>query len=162
MHRRRDLSPGICLSRGLAEAVAERLRTSALDLYALGDLHLHISGCPNSCGRHLVADIGLSGASRRINDHPLPHYTVQVGGHVEAGQTRLGEPVGQIPARNVPDYLADLLSAFAASEQVGDFGAYLAAGGRQMAADLISAHTHVPEFAADPAYYQDWGAAIGK
>lgn len=59
---------GICLSRGLARAVRDELAGNAIPLDRWGDLSIHISGCPNSCGRHPVGNIGLSGAARRIGD----------------------------------------------------------------------------------------------
>ena len=63
---------GICLSRGLAKAVRSELSTSALDLDSLGDFSIHISGCPNSCGRHpcgccTKAWIHRCGSKRRLN-----------------------------------------------------------------------------------------------
>jgi len=54
---------GICLSRGLAKAIRRELTGSQLKLESMGDLAIHISGCPNSCGRHPVGNIGFSGAA---------------------------------------------------------------------------------------------------
>lgn len=149
---------GICLSRGLAEAVARRLRASDADLDAAGELKLFISGCPNSCGRHPVADIGLSGAARRVEGRLVPHYAVHLGGRLAANQTRLGTQEGTIPARNVPDFLADYLAAFVASEEAPDFEAFVDNGGREKARELLAAHVHVPDFTEDRNYYYDWGA----
>src|ERR1019366_10089873 len=39
---------GICLSRGLAKAIRRELTGSQLKLESMGDLAIHISGCPNS------------------------------------------------------------------------------------------------------------------
>ncbi len=55
---------GICLARGLAKAMRGELSASALDLDSIGDFSIHISGCPNSCGRHPIGNIGFSGAAR--------------------------------------------------------------------------------------------------
>jgi sulfite reductase beta subunit-like hemoprotein len=122
---------GIGLSRDLAEAVTTALEDSGLDLAALGDLRLHISGCTNACGRHPVADIGLYGTARRVDGTTVPHYVLQLGGHVEDGKTVLASGTTAVPADQVPAVLVRLLAAFAASG-TSDFDAFLAAGGRAL------------------------------
>src|ERR1035437_5360447 len=81
---------GICLSRGLAKAIRRELTGSQLKLESMGDLAIHISGCPNSCGRHPVGNIGFSGAARRVDGQLIPYYAVQLGGRVTEGHTRFG------------------------------------------------------------------------
>ena len=149
--------PGLCLSRGLAQAIAENLRASELDLDSLGELKIRISGCHNSCGRDETADIGFAGAVRRVDGHPAPHYTVLLGGRVQAGETRLGEAVGTLPARNVPSFLRDLLGAFAASPQFPDFEAFRKAA-EGTVAGLIDLYAALPAFEEERDYYRDWGA----
>ena len=147
---------GICLSRGLAEAIANRLQDSQLDLHSLGKLGINISGCPNSCGRHPIADIGFSGAARRVDGRLVPHYSVHLGGSIGSGEARLASPVGTIPARNVPAFLLDLLVQFAASG-AADFTAFAVEQGDAIKA-LLSDHRHVPLFSEDRKYYYDWGS----
>jgi len=149
---------GICLSRGLASAVADALSCNALDLAALGDLKIHISGCPNSCGRHPVADIGLFGAARRVKGRLVPHYVVQLGGRVAEGETRLAEGKATVPARNAPSFLKGFLKAFSRSPQCPDFHAFLEDGGRRLARDLLVEWREIPGFEIDKNCYFDWGA----
>ena len=149
---------GIGLSRGLAIAIRRELESDGLDLDALGDLHLQISGCPNSCGRHCVADVGLFGAARRVAGRLVPHYVVQLGGRVGEGRTRLAEGKTAIPARNVPAFVKQLLAAYARSPQCPDFGAWLDAEGRTVADALLAHHATVPPFDLDKTPYYDWGA----
>jgi sulfite reductase (ferredoxin) len=150
---------GICLSRGLSGAIATAIARSGLDLSGpAGELSLHISGCPNACGRHPVAKIGLYGAARRVEGHLVPHYVVQLGGHVEEGKTVLAEGGTPIPARNVPAFVVDLLKAFKEAPLLGDFATFLSAGGRQAAEELLERHAHTPGFDEDKNYYYDWGA----
>ena len=129
---------GICLSRGLAQAISQVLSSDGLDLDALGPLAIRISGCPNSCGRHPVADIGLHGAARRIGGELIPHYVVQLGGRVGEGLARLAQGATAIPARNVPVFLTELLREFARSPHCPDFHAFLDAGGRRTAQQLLA------------------------
>jgi sulfite reductase (ferredoxin) len=149
--------PGLLFSRGLAAALSERLRAGTLDLAALGELRIKVSGCPNACGHHPVADIGFSGALRRVGERQVPHYTVHLGGVVQAGATHLAEVVGALPARGVPGFLVDLLAAFAASAQSSDFTAFVR-GNEALIGDLLTRHAAVPAFEEDSSYYCDWGA----
>ncbi len=149
---------GICQSRGLAGAVAEALVAGDLDLPALGALKIHISGCPNACGRHPIADIGLFGGSRKRDGRAVPHYTVQLGGVVAEGKTRLAEGRLRLPARNVPAFLVAFLQAFQQSPAHPDFPAFLVNGGRGRAEELAAGCAAVPSFEEDPGLYYDWGA----
>ena len=149
---------GICLSRGLASAIRDEITGDGLDLDRLGDLKINISGCPNCCGRHPVADIGLFGAARRAFGRLVPHYVLQLGGQVGEGRTRLAEGEQAVPARSLPSLIKDLLAAFGKSPQCPDFAAFLASGGRELAASLAIKYQQVPEFAANPHYYIDWSA----
>jgi len=149
---------GICLSRGLAGAIIDRLRQEGLDLDGRGELHLHISGCPNSCGRHPVASLGLHGAARRVGNYLVPHYVIQLGGRMAAGQTRLAQGREAVPARAVPAFVADFLHAFQASAQYPDYEAFLEAEGQEIVHQLADRYRAVPAFEEDPTYYYDWGA----
>jgi sulfite reductase (ferredoxin) len=150
---------GICLARGLAGAVAAALANDGIDLSGpAGELSLHISGCPNSCGRHPVAQIGLFGAARRVHGHLAPHYVVQLGGHVEEGRTVLASGTTLLPARNVPTFLVELLKAYDQSSQKPDFQAFLKAGGRETVERLAQQYAAIPSFDEDKNFYYDWGA----
>ena len=151
---------GICLSRGLADAIARALRKSDIDMDGLGELKIQISGCPNSCGRHPIADIGLFGAARRIAGRLVPHYVLQLGGKVAEGRTRLARGRNSIPGRNVPALLVDLIRDFEQSTQYPDFGAYLDAGGMGVADDLAAKYKPVPDFDEDKNFYYDWSADV--
>ena len=150
---------GICLSRGLAGAISEKLVQDRLDLDKLGDFSLHVSGCPNSCGRHPIANLGFYGVARRVGGRLVPHYVAQVGGGTVGDRTRLAEGKEPVPARSVPAFVADFLRAFLASPECPDYEAFLSAGGRETAKKLVAAHRHVPPFEEDPSCYHDWGAA---
>ncbi|MHB1033067.1 MAG: sulfurtransferase TusA family protein [Pirellulales bacterium] len=150
---------GICLSRGLAEAIRKTLSEGGLDLDALAAIKINISGCPNACGRHPVGDIGLFGAARRAHGRLVPHYVLQLGGTVEQGQTRLAEGNDAVPAKHVPALVEQLLGAFRNSSHYPDFKRFLANEGRGAAASLAARHGPVPDLTVNRDYYYDWGAA---
>ena len=150
---------GICLSRGLAKAVRQELSDSEIALEKLGNLRIHISGCPNSCGRHPVGDIGFSGAARRVDGRTVPYYAVQVGGRLGEGQTRLGTNVGALPARNAPVFVQKFLQAWQSSPHAADFDGFVDNGGIDAARCLVESHAETPVFKQQKEFFIDWDAS---
>lgn len=99
---------GLCLSRGLARAIEDTLAQSSLPGKA--GPTIHISGCPNSCGQHLIGGLGLQGRARRVHGRLMPCYEVFVGARVAEGAARLAQPIGIVPARRAPDFIAEALN----------------------------------------------------
>jgi sulfite reductase (ferredoxin) len=75
-------------------------------------LRLHITGCPNSCGQHWIADIGIEGKKIKSNGKMVDAYYFCVGGSV--GQfASIARPVGyRCPADEVPNAIARLIDYF--------------------------------------------------
>jgi sulfite reductase (ferredoxin) len=75
-------------------------------------LRLHITGCPNSCGQHWIADIGIEGKKIKSNGKMVDAYYFCVGGSV--GQiASIARPVGyRCPADEVPNAISRLLDNF--------------------------------------------------
>ncbi|MGA2179151.1 MAG: nitrite/sulfite reductase [Verrucomicrobiota bacterium] len=149
---------GICLSRGLAKAVRSELSASELDLDRLGDFSIHISGCPNSCGRHSIGNIGFSGAARRVGGNLVPFYAVQLGGRLAEGKSRFGVNVGAVPAKNAPAFVRDLLTAWKKSPDTADFHQFVDKNGRKIAGEILARHQDVPPIASRKEFYYDWDA----
>jgi len=75
-------------------------------------LKLHVTGCPNSCGQHWIADIGLEGKKLKHNGSLVDAYYFCVGGSVGAF-ARTARPVGyRAPATEVPEALERLLRTY--------------------------------------------------
>ncbi len=75
-------------------------------------LRLHVTGCPNSCGQHWIADIGIEGKKIKHDGRLVDAYYFCVGGSVGqfAGAAR---PVGyRIPATEVPEAIERLLKTY--------------------------------------------------
>ena len=56
-------------------------------------LKLHVTGCPNSCGQHWIADIGIEGKKLKVGDRMLDAYYFCLGGAVGLHQS-IARPVG--------------------------------------------------------------------
>jgi sulfite reductase (ferredoxin) len=76
------------------------------------DIKLHITGCPNSCGQHWIADIGIEGKKIKVDGKFVDAYYFCVGGGV--GQfASIARPVGyRCRAEEVPDAIARLLRTY--------------------------------------------------
>jgi ferredoxin-nitrite reductase len=79
-------------------------------------LNIHLTGCPNSCAQHRVADIGL--LATRIDDEP--GYRIFVGGGSGA-ERGLGRDLGHaVAAAEVPARIATMLAAYLAARADGE------------------------------------------
>src|SRR5262249_9375165 len=75
-------------------------------------LRINVTGCPNSCGQHRLADIGLEGKKMKIDGQMQDAYYFCLGGAVgtHAGFAR---PVGyRCAATEVPDAIERLLRVY--------------------------------------------------
>jgi len=93
-------------SRWLVEEMEERL--PGFDQH----LKLHVTGCPNSCGQHWIADIGIEGKKQKVNGELVDAYYFCIGGAL--GQlASIARPIGyRCPASDVPAALERLLQAY--------------------------------------------------
>lgn len=122
-------------------------------------LAIKISGCPNSCGQHWIADLGFYGNARKINGREVPFYQMLLGGGVdETGVTRFGLAIQSIPAKLAPVAVERVLEHYLEAREPGEtFRQYVLRHKveffRQKIADLAKS----PELTPD--MYQDWGDA---
>jgi sulfite reductase (ferredoxin) len=75
-------------------------------------LRLHVTGCPNSCGQHWIADVGIEGKKIKVEDRMLDAYYFCLGGGVGLHQS-MARPVGyRCLATEVPDAIERLLHRY--------------------------------------------------
>ena len=93
-------------ARWLVEEMEERLPEFDQQL------KLHVTGCPNSCGQHWIADVGLEGKKLKADGRLQDAYYFCVGGAVGKHQG-IARPTGyRCLATEVPDALERLLRAY--------------------------------------------------
>ena len=124
----------ITTSRGLGRAIERALegalaeggaRAAAVTLAK--DALVKISGCPHSCGRHHIADLGFHGAARKIGGKAMPVYQLHLGGGVDERGARFGAQIVKIPAKRVPAAVLRFVEHFATDRREGEtFRGYLA------------------------------------
>jgi sulfite reductase beta subunit-like hemoprotein len=120
-------------------------------------LAIKVSGCPNACGQHWIADFGFYGNARKIDGREVPYYLMLLGGGFdEQGVVRFGLAVQSIPARLAPQAVRRVLDHFIANRLPEEtFRQYVLRHKvetfRQLTGDLAKPAEMFPEI------YQDWG-----
>ncbi len=152
-------SIGVTSSKGLGTELRNRIlagngkyRDPLVD-----EMRIKISGCPNSCGQHHVADIGFFGMAVRMGDRQVPAFQMMLGGNAQ-GEGRLGKITMKIPARYIPDAVEKLVGAYVEQRNDGEkFGSWTSRVGTPHVQEILAEYKVVPEFTQDPMAYVDWG-----
>jgi sulfite reductase (ferredoxin) len=93
-------------ARGLVEALEQRLPGFEQHL------RINVTGCPNSCGQHWIADLGLEGKKMKVDGAVVDAYYFCVGGAVGRHQA-VARPIGlRLPATAVAPAIERLLRTF--------------------------------------------------
>lgn len=149
---------GLCLSRRAARACADALMESTVDIGTLAGVSIKISGCPNACGQHPVADIGFFGIAQRHKGRLLPCYRVVIGARNDRDNARLAASTGQVPARSLPDLLVALATDFQENRSPGEvFADYFERRGVSHFEAVVKQFGRIPPHADSPEFYRDWG-----
>ena len=112
---------GITSSMGLNLAVRERLAQMRLDDPLLREIHIKMSGCPNGCSQHHIADIGFYGASIKAGGHTLPAYVAHIGGQFDEGQVAYGQRLKvRLPAKRAPEAVERWLELYVEERRDGE------------------------------------------
>jgi sulfite reductase beta subunit-like hemoprotein len=101
---------GITRSLTLAEVLSRELAGETDP--EIQKIRIKISGCPNSCGHHHIADIGFYGNARKIGEQQAPYYQLLLGGKVDASGVRFGRQVMPVPAKPIPAIIRELLAFY--------------------------------------------------
>ncbi len=120
-------SLAITKSMGVGARIREYLsesgnRVEADDLVQqIGVFDIKISGCPNSCGQHHVADIGMTGLMVKGKDGvERPHYSLRVGGGC-GPDAKIGDRLdGRVPEEETPKVIAAIAKVYVAERAPGE------------------------------------------
>ncbi len=114
---------GITSSMGLNAAVRERLEAMQISDPLTKQLHVKMSGCPNGCSQHHIANIGFYGASIKVGEHTIPAYIPHVGGQYGApeGEIVYGARLKlRLPAKRVPEAVERWIRLYEAQREEGE------------------------------------------
>jgi sulfite reductase beta subunit-like hemoprotein len=112
---------GITSSMGLNQAVQDRLVGMQIDDPLTRRIHVKMSGCPNGCSQHHIADIGFYGASIKVGERTVPAYIPHIGGAYEGGEVRYGKRLKtRLPAKRVPEAIERWLRFYESERADGE------------------------------------------
>jgi sulfite reductase beta subunit-like hemoprotein len=95
---------GITSSMGLNRAIQDRIEAMEITDPLTRRVHIKMSGCPNGCSQHHIANIGFYGASLKVGGRTMPAYIPHLGGNYEGGTVLYGHRLkSRLPAKRVPD-----------------------------------------------------------
>jgi sulfite reductase (ferredoxin) len=112
---------GITSSMGLNHAVRERVESMGIEDPITKRIHIKMSGCPNGCAQHHIANIGFYGASIKAGEHTIPAYVAHIGGNYEGGDVVYGTRLKvRLPAKRVPDAVERWIRMYEAERSDGE------------------------------------------
>jgi sulfite reductase beta subunit-like hemoprotein len=151
---------GITSSMGLNQALQDRLVAMDITDERTRRIHVKMSGCPNGCGQHHIAQIGFYGASIKAGDYTIPAYIPHIGGSYEGGDVRYGKRLKtRLPAKRVPDALERWLRFYESNRESDheEFGPFADRVGTGAFEDLVRDLAMPTEFSLESMnLFIDW------
>ncbi|MEP7215284.1 MAG: nitrite/sulfite reductase [Anaerolineaceae bacterium] len=112
---------GITSSMGLNAAIQTRVEAMNVTDPLTRKIHIKMSGCPNSCGQHHIANIGFHGAAMKVGPQQLPAYHVFLGGAYDNGTMRLATQLKlRLPAKNGPEAVERFVAVYESNRTTGE------------------------------------------
>ena len=149
---------GISDSTSISLALEKVVRDEFPDLIFNNDIKIKISGCPNSCGQHGLASIGLHGSTIKDKQGKvMPALVVLLGGgKLLNGDGIISDKIIKIPSKRGPQALRYLLSDYEANSQDGEYyHDYFKRLGRNHFYQILKPLGDISAVA--PEEYIDWG-----
>jgi sulfite reductase beta subunit-like hemoprotein len=153
---------GITSSMGLNRAVNERIDDMQLDDELTRKIHIKMSGCPNGCSQHHIANIGFYGASLKIGGRAMPAYIPHIGGNYEGGEVIYGTRLkSRLPAKRVPEAVERWVRLYEAERAEGEeFNAFAERAGAERFESEVKDLTMPADFSLDTMQqFIDWQRA---
>ncbi len=154
---------GITSSMGLGRAVGDTLKEMDISDPLVKQMHVKMSGCPNGCGQHHVADIGFHGAAAKAPGGQVPAYELFLGGSYDEGDSRFGLRVKtKVPTKRVPDAMKRILSFYQEERNDGElFKDFVARLGAPAFEPLLAEFKEVGELNRETIdSYMDWDKTV--
>jgi sulfite reductase beta subunit-like hemoprotein len=150
---------GITSSMGLNRAVKERVEAMEISDELTKRIHIKMSGCPNGCSQHHIANIGFYGASLKVGGRQMPAYIPHIGGNYEGGEVIFGTRLkSRLPAKRVPEAVQRWIELYEAERADGEeFNAFAERAGAERFEAAIKDLTLPAEFSLETMQqFIDW------
>ena len=154
---------GITSSMGLGRAVGDALADLDPSDSLVQQMHIKMSGCPNGCGQHHVADIGFHGAAAKGPGGQVPAYELFVGGSYDDGDVRFGQRVKtKVPAKKLPEAMKKVISLYQDKRNNGEiFKDFVSRVGVEVFEEVLVEYKEIPELNRESLdQYIDWDKTV--
>ncbi|MGB4861430.1 MAG: nitrite/sulfite reductase [Tepidiformaceae bacterium] len=112
---------GITASMGLNQAIQEKVEVMDIRDPLTKKIHIKMSGCPNSCGQHHIANIGFHGAAMKVGPQQLPAYHMFLGGSYDNGNLRMATQLKvRLPAKRGPEAVERVVNLYERDRKPGE------------------------------------------
>ncbi len=130
---------GITSSMGLNRAIQQRVEEMDIQDPLTRKVHIKMSGCPNGCSQHHIANIGFYGASIKVADKTIPAYIPHIGGTFVGGEVIYGTRLkSRLPSKRVPDAVERWLTYYQEQREEGEeFNAFAQRVGPAQFTELV-------------------------
>ncbi len=150
---------GITSSQGVGYAIREASFGWGYDDDPLvQQITVKASGCPNGCGQHHLAAIGLQGSSFSANGATIPCFDIFLGGGGYVGGDKFGTRVARVPSKRAPLAVKKLIDHYVSNRNEGEeFVAFVDRVGAKNLDTLLDEFKEVGPVHQDIQMYMDWG-----
>ena len=154
---------GITASMGLGRALSDAVEHVDTSDPLVRQMHVKMSGCPNGCGQHHIADIGFHGAAAKGPGGQVPAYELFLGGSYSQDDPRFGQRVkAKIPAKRAPEALQRIVSDYQSGH--GDdelFKDYVLRQGKDYFETMLADFRELPDLNRETLeQYIDWDKTV--
>jgi sulfite reductase (ferredoxin) len=113
---------GVTNSMTLAIILEEVIEDEFKHLIFDSEIKIKMSGCMNSCGQHMAAQIGLHGSSIKVGELVAPAMQVVLGGGVDrSGVGTVGDKIVKLPTKRMPAALRSILNDYETNAEEGEY-----------------------------------------
>ncbi|NLR90395.1 HEPN domain-containing protein [Flammeovirga agarivorans] len=149
---------GISSSTGIARVLGDLIKEEYPDLLTEDTFKIKISGCPNACGQHTIAQFGIHGSSLRnkANKMLLPAAQILLGGGFDGeNNPHIADKVIKIPSKRIQDAFRTVVDDHEENSTEGEyFVDYYKRQGKDYFYELLK---HLADLESlEPQDYLDW------
>ena len=149
---------GITSSQGVGAAITDEVKSWGIDDPLVQQIHIKSSGCPNGCGQHHLAAIGLQGSSFKANNAEIPCFDIFLGGGGYVGGAKYGTRVSRVPSKRAPQAIKKIIQHYRDNRQNGEeFVAFVDRVGPKTFDPLLDEFKEVGPIHEEIETYMDWG-----
>lgn len=148
---------GITSSQGVGRAITDEVNSWGIDDPLVQEIHIKSSGCPNGCGQHHLAAIGLQGSSFKANNAEIPCFDIFLGGGGYVGGAKYGVRVARVPSKRTPQAIRKIIDHYRENRRDGEgFVAFVDRIGPKTFDPLLDEFKEVGPIHEEIDTYMDW------